>query len=221
MKQLLTNVFDDNQTLKQDWPQINLLHPNSINLVCDASTIFTRIDNSAKSAVVASSIVYYDDFIHNFVPHTFKPISIRSSSPSFSELVAVLVGLENLYRSMVKRYNHNVLNVFSDSSTVIKKFRPLFAHVKAMRQNRSSPDDIIRSMDYSTDLEQLIVYNLVLLNMDPNLYHIKAHTNNLNYIDKVFVQTNGIKVNSDELIFLSSVHSMVDSLTIKVAQNIQ
>lgn len=219
MKQVLTNIFDDQETLYQPWPQINLLHPNSINLICDGSSIYGN-DNSINNASIASAVVFYDQYSNNFVTYALEPISIRSNSNNLSEEVSLLVGLENLYASGIKQPNHNVLNVFTDSTFVIRKFLPLFNNVKNLRFRRTPPDDIIHSMDYCTDLEQLVVCYLVWLNMIPSLYHLKAHTNNLGYIIKDFKINNSISVNEEELIYLTSVQAMVDSLATKTAKNI-
>ena len=219
MRQVLNNAFRAQESLVNHWPQVSLLHPNSINLICDASSLFAKVDNTIHSAVVASSTVLYDTRVNEFVNYSLKPVTIKSHSVNFSEQVSVVVGLENLYMSGIKQSNHTVLNVFTDNIVTMRNFLPLFANVKAMRWEHMSPEAIMNSILYSSDMDWLIVYYLVALNIDANIYHIKAHTNNLAFIDKDFIINNGIKVNKEELIYLSSVHAMVDSLASKIAQN--
>lgn len=220
MKHVLGNCFEQHETLYQQWPKISLLHPTSINLICDASSIYSKGSNDISNAAVASAFVVYDPFTNNIITNALRPLSIRSNTNNFSEEISLLVGLENLHVSGIRQINHTVLNIYTDSTYVLSKFRPLFNHIKSLRHSNTPPETILQTTQFSTDVEQLVAYYLVLLNLDPNMYHLKAHTNNLSYISKDFKINNQVDVNQKELIYLTSVQSMVDSLATKIAKNV-
>ena len=219
MTNTLAGVVSKYETPLQRWPQVNFLHPNTINLICDASTIFSKTDNTSSNAVVASAIIKYVSSEDNYMVDSFKPISINSHNPSFSELVSILVGLENIHLSDSKKSNHNNINIFTDSITAFKKVSIISHRIQTSRIARFSVSDMLDRLVFDTDLEQAIAYYLITFNVETNVYHLKGHTNNMSYIIKDFIHYNQINPNREELEYIAGVHSLVDSVAIKHAQN--
>ena len=223
LKEKMENVLSRYESPLQRWPQVNFLRPNSLNLVCDASTAFrSTLPNRVSEATVANAIIHFNPQINDFAVYSSKPIIVQTINGNFSELVSIGIGVENLVNSGIKSNNHNILNIFTDNQMCISKLRPIFSQIQQLRfQGVTDPIQILQSFaSVPLDpIEYTIIFHVAYSGLIPYIFHIKAHTSNLNYISKDFLKYNGMMADSQELIYISSVHSMVDSLTIKITHN--
>lgn len=217
---MTTNLINKiNQTeLINHWNKLLFLNEKSINIVTDASTIIDK-----TKSVAANAIITYDTRMQEFYPMIHKPVSIKASNSSEAELISIALALETMRfdnQLVINRYD--TINVFTDSLYCIKILRPLFNTITLANKHKSDKNLILDSLINNTedDIGTVITYNLLWSNCVCNIFHIKAHTNNMNYIIKDFIGINGIKPDTEEMTYLTSIHDMIDSIAIKTNQNI-
>ena len=215
---LLNKLYEDQ--IVNSWASVKLLHPNSINIITDASTVISRIGDVPNSEV-ANAIIYYYEQFKDYKPIVHHPVSIKVSNNSEAELISIAVALETMRLDLqsLPVYFTN-LNLFTDSLYCINELKQLFSFISSGNQNRLDKAYMWNSIDTTNEIIAVIAYNLIWFNGTVNLYHLRAHTNNMNLMTKDFINTNGFTPDRDELIYLSSILSMVDSLSIKTNYNI-
>lgn len=181
-----------------------LFNPTTLNIFCDASITHRgeeTIGCSGSIAVRMTDRLVVDRSVQ----------VLRNSTNNESEITAILLAV---YQACKYKSMYETINIFSDSKISVFGLREWMSSWI----ERTEGDVLYSSSGTAVANQQIFIHIILAIvnnDLNINLYHQKGHVNKSNTTEakQVFLRSNGIMLDDDEIQFISTCNNCIDQDT--------
>lgn len=192
----------------------NYFKPKTVNIITDGS----KIGNNDKATV--AGVITYTDINYNTYTYILEPRFIQDVTNSEAELAAISYSLvrfndwdNNAISGRCDCHEINRINIFTDSIYALSKIRPWIGRISHTKYITKDIDKLKAEVNnIKNDFLCIALMEMINSYYSFSIYHIKAHTTDVNYIENDFIITNYSQILTIDAIKISSILSSVDHL---------